>query len=98
MTNPKYSFDNVNVGSISDSAGFVTLELEAEGDSFEELLSSAYVWRINREGDVRGGFKLVGHRGAIYGKCLDVIKQHILETDTNLEMSREKSQALNATG
>lgn len=98
MTSPKYSINFVQVGEVMNEGGFMTLELDAEGDTFDELMASAYISFVDKFGNAKGGVKLSRRNGKVHGKSLEVIKAHISETDAKLALAQAKSGRVSAAG
>lgn len=93
----KYQIENAHAGDALEGSAFTAFELDAKGDTFEEMAADAYVWRVDKDGEVVGGGKLSDHGGAIYGRCLDLIKQCILKTDAKNALLKSKGESLEGT-
>lgn len=83
----KYGFENMDTGLMDD--GGCCLELSACGDTLDEMLEDAHIWRIGNNGGECGDYALQDMGGGSdYNDCVEMIKNHILKRDQVIAMEK----------
>lgn len=83
----KYGIDE-DTGLCKDDSPFRSLQLQACGDTFEEMWADAYIWEIDQDGGDHEGGHPEDYGDQVECICREMIRAEIQRTDGEEAMKK----------
>ncbi len=90
--NKEYNIEEMYIGEVCDEGPWRGLHLTASGNTREELIEDAYIWKIDQDGGECGGYPLGEACKETYDAAMKVIEaQNKPGDDRHVDSQNSKS-------